>query len=82
MTFSTARVMRDGETPGGLFDLNASFIQIEDMGQGRIRKVRDYSVGFTNVPASGKGFSFNEARSPASQIVGQAGDRMMNRLMK
>ena len=69
MTFSTARVMRDGETPGRLFDLNASFIQIEDMGQGRIRKVRDYSVGFTNIRASSGGVSFDETASPSSRIV-------------
>lgn len=53
VTFSAQRTMARGETPGRTFDLNASFIQIEDQGQGKIRKVRDYSAGFTNVPASG-----------------------------
>lgn len=52
ITFSTERNMRDGETPGRLFDLNASFIQVQDMGQGQVRKVRDYSTGFTNVAVS------------------------------
>lgn len=53
VTFSAQRTMARGETLGRTFDLNASFIQIEDQGQGKIRKVRDYSTGFTNAPASG-----------------------------
>lgn len=53
VTFSAQRTMARGETPGRTFDLNASFIQIEDQGQGKIRKVRDYSAGFTSAPASG-----------------------------
>lgn len=52
VTFSAVRTMAKGEKPGRVFDLNASFIHIEDMGQGRIRKVHDYSAGFTNVSAS------------------------------
>lgn len=56
VTFSAYRKMGKGETPGDRFDLNATFIQLEDMGQGRIRKVRDFPVAFTNAPASGTGF--------------------------
>ena len=53
VTFIAARSMDRGQTVGRRFDLNATFIQVEDLGQGRVRKVRDYPVAFTNVIASG-----------------------------
>ena len=56
VTFIAARSMNRGQTIGSRFDMNATFIQVEDLGQGRIRKVRDFPVAFTNAPASGTGF--------------------------
>ena len=53
VTFIAARSMNRGQTMGRRFDMNATFIQVEDLGQGRVRKVRDYPVAFTDVRASG-----------------------------
>lgn len=53
VTFIAARSMNRGQTTGRRFDMNATFIQVEDLGQGRVRKVRDYPVAFTDVRASG-----------------------------
>ena len=53
VTFTGIRYMRDGQSPGNRFDIAATFIQLEDLGQGRVRKVRDFPVAFTNAPASG-----------------------------
>ena len=52
VTFIAARSMNRGQTIGRRFDMNATFIQVEDLGQGRVRKVRDYPVAFTDVRAS------------------------------
>ena len=53
VTFIAARSMKRGQTIGRRFDMNATFIQIEDLGQGRVRKVRDYPVAFTDFRTSG-----------------------------
>lgn len=53
VTFIAARSMNRGQTTGRHFDMNATFIQVEDLGQGRVRKVRDYPIAFTDVRASG-----------------------------
>ena len=52
VTFIAARGMNRGQSMGGRFDMNATFIQVEDLGQGQVRKVRDFAIAFTNVPAS------------------------------
>ena len=57
---------------GGLF---------EDLGQGRIRKVRDFPVAFTNATASTRGASSAIGRQ-ASGIVDQASDAIISRLIK
>ena len=54
ITFIGTRYMKDGQTPGHRFDINATFVALEDLGQGSVRKVRDFPVAFTNVRASGK----------------------------
>ncbi|TXH65320.1 MAG: hypothetical protein E6Q81_02085 [Thermomonas sp.] len=53
VTFVAARSMNRGQTIGNRFDMNATFIQVEDLGQGKVRKVRDFQIAFTNMPASG-----------------------------
>lgn len=53
VTFIGTRYMKDGQTPGHRFDINATFVALEDFGQGSVRKVRDFPVAFTNVRASG-----------------------------
>ena len=44
--------MKKGQTIGSGFDINATFVQLEDLGQGRIRTLRDFQVAFTSVSAS------------------------------
>ena len=52
VTFISHRRMRDGQTPGDSFDVNATFGAYQDEGQGRIRKLRTYPVALTNVQRS------------------------------
>lgn len=54
ITFIQGRRMNKGQTPGRTFDINATFVQFEDLGQGRIRKVRDFPLAFTNVTPPGR----------------------------
>jgi hypothetical protein len=42
VTFIALRFMRNGETVGSRFDLNVTFGQYADLGQGRAKHVRDY----------------------------------------
>ncbi len=82
VTFITDRNTKNGQTPGTRFDVNATFGQYQDLGQGRIRKVRDYPVAFTNVSASGRGYSSGASTGRASDVVEQAANRLINRLTK
>lgn len=82
VTFIANRSMKNGQTPGDRFDINATFVQFEDLGQGRIRKVRDYPVAFTNVARSGSGISQGNNGNPVPQAVGQAVDRVLGRILK
>ena len=52
VTFKGERYMKKGQTIGSGFDINATFVQLEDLGQGRIRTLRDFQVAFTSVSAS------------------------------
>ena len=79
VTFIAARSMRPGQTPGARFDINATFGQYEDLGQGRVRKVRDFPVAFTNVAASGR---LTSSASPGSNAVNQAANALLRRLTK
>ena len=49
VTITAIRYMRDGESPGSRFDTNITFGQYQDEGEGRIKHVRDFNVGFVNV---------------------------------
>lgn len=51
VTFIAQRFMRDGEAPGNGFNINTSFGEYADEGEGRVRHVRDYPVGFLGVAA-------------------------------
>ena len=73
VTFIASRSMRPGQTPGARFDINATFGQYEDLGQGRVRKVRDFPVAFTNVAASGR---LTSSTSPGSNAVDQAANAL------
>lgn len=53
ITFNAFRVPSASDGVPQRFDVNATFIEIEDAGQGRIKKVRDHAIGLTDVPASG-----------------------------
>ncbi len=81
ITFVVGRRMDSGQTPGSRLDINATFVQFEDLGQGRIRKVRDFPVAFTNATASTRGASSTIGRQ-ASGIVDQASDAIISRLIK
>ncbi len=50
--FNAFRVPSSTDTLPKRFDMNATFVQIEETAQGQVRKVRDYSIGFTDLPAS------------------------------
>lgn len=82
VTFITNRYMRNGQTPGSRFDINATFGQYQDLGQGRVRKVRDFPVAFTNVAASGRGSASTATGNAASGLVDQAADHLLKRLIK
>lgn len=51
VTFNAFRVPSASDALPRRFDVNATFIQLEDVGEGRVRKVRDYQAAFTNVSA-------------------------------
>lgn len=78
VTFNARRGMRDGQTPGDRFDINVTFVQLEDLGQGRIRRVRDYPVAFTNVAVTGRDAA---GIAPATQID-EAASQLLKRLTK
>ena len=80
VTFIAARSMRPGQTPGARFDINATFGQYEDLGQGRIRKVRDFPVAFTNVGTSGRGAGITTRN--VSDQASRAVDRLLERVIK
>lgn len=82
VTFSAFRVPSAGQPPGRLFDINATFIQIEDRGRGQISKVRDYQVAFTNAPASGGGFSTDRTGHPSSPVADRVINGILNRIIK
>lgn len=73
VTFIATRHMRDGQTPGNSFDLNATFGDYDDLGQGRIRKVRDYPVAFIGLAPSGAtGRNAGDtARSLLNRVLGR-----------
>ncbi len=79
VTFITHRFMKNGQTSGTRFDINATFGQYQDLGQGRVRKVRDYPVAFTNVGASGR---LGSSTSPGSNALDQAANALLRRLTK
>ena len=80
VTFNARRDMRNGQTPGDRFDINATFVQFEDLGQGRIRKVRDFPVAFTNVGTSGRGAGITTHN--VSDQASRAVDRLLERVIK
>lgn len=49
VTFNAFRVPSASDALPRQFDVHATFIQLEDLGQGRTRKVRDFPVAFTNI---------------------------------
>ena len=75
VTFIPVRYMRDGETVGNRFDINATFGAYEDHGQGRVRRVRNYAAAFVGIP-----------RSAAAQAVGesvrQSGKNVVDSVLK
>lgn len=78
VTIAARRTMARGQTPGDAFDLNATFVQFEDLGQGRIRKVRDFPVAFTNVGASSGGAAaLSGGKAPA--LLDRAADKLLDR---
>lgn len=79
VTFIATRQMKEGQTPGSSFDINATFGQYIDEGQGRIRKGRQYPVAFSSVPASGKGATAGSdaTRSKAADLAGRLLDGLV-----
>lgn len=81
VTFIATRYMRDGQTPGSHFDIQATFGQYQDEGQGRIRKLRDFPVAFTNqTPGAGQPGSSPAARG--SRLLERAADQLLDRVIK
>lgn len=78
VTFIAVRNMRQGQTPGTAFDVNASFGQYQDEGHGRIRKVNTYPVAFTNVSAATAG---NGAGQPGQNLPTEVGGKALDRLV-
>lgn len=81
ITFTRERYPKNGQTVGNAFDINATFVQLEDLGEGRIRQVRDFPVAFTHVPASGRSPT-STIGNPASGVVDHAVDSLLKRLTK
>lgn len=80
VTFIATRQMKDGQTPGSLFDINATFGEYFDEGQGRIRKGRQHPVSFSGVPAGAKvGATVPEA---AKRKTSEAVGRLLEGLVK
>lgn len=83
VTFIAIRSMRDGQTPGTAFDVNASFGQYQDEGQGRIRKINTYPLAFTNVPRSAAGYTGEQTgQSLPAEVGSRAVDRLLDGLFK
>jgi len=78
VTFIAVRSMRNGQTPGTVFDVNASFGQYQDEGQGRIRKVNTYPVAFTNVSPSAAGHGAGQL---GQDLPGEVGSKVIDRLV-
>lgn len=49
ITLPMAFAMNDGQTPGASFDMQATFVSYEDLGQGRLRRLRTYPVSFVGL---------------------------------
>lgn len=75
MTFA----MNDGQSPGASFDMQATFISYEDLGQGRLRRLRAYPVSFVGlqpnkapgVPVSGAEPVGDAMKKALGSIFGQ-----------
>lgn len=78
VTFIASRDMRPGQTPGAAFDLNATFGQYIDEGQGRIRKGRQHPVSFIGVAAGDTASPTSETGTKkASEVVGRLLDGLL-----
>lgn len=50
ISFEAKRMPKDGQTVGQKFDIGLTLASFEDLGEGRIRKIRTYPVAFVGVP--------------------------------
>lgn len=80
VTVPARRDMSTGQTPGNRYDLNITFVQVEDLGQGRVRKVRDFPVAFTNVPPSTDGLPASLSSPGAKPVLERAAGKLLERL--
>lgn len=72
VTFEMWRISsNEGETIGQRFDINATFGQFRDRGEGRVQLVRNYAVAFTGVPAvKGVAVPKQSLQAPARVVEG------------
>lgn len=70
--------MRRGQTPGTVLDVNASFGQYQDEGQGRVRKINTHPVAFINVSPSAAGPG---ASQPGQNLPSEVGDKALDHLV-
>lgn len=85
VTFQIQRVMATGQTVGDRFDINASFGQYEDLGQGRLRRVQTFPVAFQNqTVAAGIGAASvgGAVSDRAGEAVENAAGRLLDRIFK
>lgn len=80
VTFLAQRSMGGGQTPGGHFDINATFGAYRDEGQGRVRKVRTFPVAFTNIAGSTATVPLASPAAPLQEQGGKALNRLVDGL--
>lgn len=75
VTFIAIRHMRDGQTVGSAFDLNVTFGQYQDVGEGRIRALRTYPAAFV-------GLSRSSDTQAVGESVRQSGKNVVDSVLK
>jgi len=80
--FLTQRQFEPGQTPGTAFDVSMTFAAYADMGQGRVKLLREYPMTFVGVPAStGPEGAVLQPTNSTKSRTGDAVDRALRNLL-
>ena len=84
VTFTVVRDARSGQTIGNTFDVSATFVEVADLGEGRVKVTRELPVTITNVPLGGSsaGVGGQAVDGLGNQAMDVAGDKVKEKAGK